>query len=95
MERDRPQHKRSAVCVIAQQDSPATFILLQFYLRKENAARFSPMLLFQFIFLHFLKCLLNCVSLKFRNLELRESESVCSNNLPKHSVCIFLNIQRG
>ena len=55
MERDRTQHYPTAVCVIVQQYSPATFMLLQFYFRKENAERFSQMLLFQFIFLHFLK----------------------------------------
>jgi len=38
MERDRPQHERSAVCVIAQQYSPARFILLQYNFRKEKCS---------------------------------------------------------
>lgn len=47
MERDRPQHERSAVCVIAQQYSPATFVALRFYTPKDKPYALAKML-FQF-----------------------------------------------
>jgi hypothetical protein len=46
MERDWPQHDRSAACVIAQQYSSSTFVSLCFNSRKEKqGARFGKFFL--------------------------------------------------
>jgi hypothetical protein len=65
MEPDRPQHDRSAACVIAQQYSSSTFVSLCFHSRKEKqGARFRKFFFLQIV-ANFLK---NFVSRKLRNV---------------------------
>lgn len=89
--RDRLQHDRPVVSATAQQYYSSTFILLRFYFRKEKCSTSFTSVIISIYFLFFF---LNCVNLKFRNLELRKSGRACFIELPKHPVCISQNIQR-
>jgi len=68
----KPQHRRLAACVIAQQYSPVTFRSLRFYSSKEKFAACQNLCYFKF--LYFSKTV---VTLKLCNLQLCQTGSVC------------------